>query len=81
MRLLKNSGNINSEAPRGNLPAMLRTRLQRCSSFGQVALQAGPRGNLLRRSSPGYDLPSPTVAGFAKAGGREPQGFLAKKGE
>ncbi len=24
-----------------HLPAMLRTRLQRCSSFGQVTLQAG----------------------------------------
>lgn len=29
----------------------------------------------------GYDLPSPTEAGYAKAGGQEPQGFLAKKGK
>ena len=38
-----------------------------------------PCGNLLRPR--GYDLPSPAEAGYAKAGGQEPQGFLAKKGE
>ena len=38
-----------------------------------------PCGNLLRPR--GYDLPSPTEAGYAKAGGQEPQGFLAKKGQ
>ena len=38
-----------------------------------------PCGNLLRPR--GCDLPSPTEAGCAKAGGQEPQGFLAKKGK
>ena len=33
-----------------------------------------PCGNLLRPR--GYDLPSPTEAGYAKAGGQEPQGIL-----
>ncbi|MFA7158462.1 MAG: hypothetical protein WC299_04095, partial [Kiritimatiellia bacterium] len=33
-----------------------------------------PCGNLLRPR--GYDLPSPTEAGYAKAGGQEPQVIL-----
>ena len=41
------------------------------SSLG--ATEDPPCGNLLRPR--GYDLPAPTEAGYAKAGGQEPQGF------
>ncbi|MFC1454205.1 hypothetical protein ACFLQL_03400 [Verrucomicrobiota bacterium] len=39
-----------------------------------------PCGNLLRRSkASGCDLSSPTEAGYAKAGDREPQGCLLRR--
>ena len=43
------------------------------SSIAALATEDHPCGNLLRPR--GYDLPTPTEAGYAKAGGQEPHGF------